>query len=211
MKKAGEILKKERLKKGLRLSEISKKTKIKKKFLEAIEKGDYDILGGAGYAFGLVGTYSTFLNLNKKEIEAFLRREIKENTDRILPKLDEEEGGLFGGRLPTILGILTFSLIIAGVGFYIFVQSREFLLTPKIEVFSPENKLVTNKDYVVVSGKVDSGTTVFINSQEVNVLESGEFNQRVNLFSGINKIEIKAVNMSGKEGVVKREIIKRKE
>jgi len=207
MKKAGEILKAERLKKGFKLSWVAEKTKIREKFLRAIEEGEYEKLGGAAYVFGFVGNYSRYLGLDEKQMEAFLRREIDEGGQSVLPEdLGKENKRFLAGKLPTILLVFIFSLIISGVGFYLFVQSRQFLLTPKIEVYSPEENFSTFDSYVMISGKVDYESEVFINDQKITVLDDGEFKQRINLAYGVNKIEIRVKNKLGKEGRVKKEV-----
>jgi len=209
MNKVGEILKEERLKKGLKLEEVEENTKIRKKYLEAIERGEYVSLGGVAYIFGFVGTYSSFLGLDRKRLEAFLRREIEEEKKEVLPgEIKKEREGFFAGKASTLVMVFVFSLVISLVGFYLFVQSREFLLSPKVKVEKPVEELVTGEEVVEVAGEVGKEVTVFINNQEVEVNSEGKFSQRVNLNIGSNQIEIKGINKTGKETVVIKEVIR---
>ena len=59
-----ELLKNEREKLGKSLDEIAKHTKIKKKYLEAIEKGDLDSFPASIYLKGYVKAYAKYLGLN---------------------------------------------------------------------------------------------------------------------------------------------------
>src|SRR5690348_16578344 len=79
MVKLGEKLIEERKKQGLSLDEIAKATKIRRSFLEAIEKGEYKKLPSSAYAQGFVKNYVAYLGLPEKELLALFRREFNED------------------------------------------------------------------------------------------------------------------------------------
>lgn len=84
MKKAGEILKENRLKKNLSLSEISQELRIHIRFLEAIENADYSVFSDAVQIKGFIKNYSRFLGLNEGEVMAFWRREYEEDRKSVV-------------------------------------------------------------------------------------------------------------------------------
>ena len=100
MSRVEEILKQERLKKGLSLEDVSKQTKINVLFLEHIENGQFDKLPSYAHAFGFVKSYASFLKLDQKEIEAnfkenypkeaFQKREIEKVEDKAQPKISKK-------------------------------------------------------------------------------------------------------------------------
>lgn len=59
----GPILKRVREEKNISLEEIAEATKIRVKYLEAIENEQFDLLPGAVYAKGFVNTYIRYLNI----------------------------------------------------------------------------------------------------------------------------------------------------
>jgi cytoskeleton protein RodZ len=61
--------------KGAKLEEVSHDTKLKKKFIKALESGDIDAIGFDVYYVGYLKTYCKYLNL---DIEKIL-----ENTEKI--------------------------------------------------------------------------------------------------------------------------------
>lgn len=67
-KRPGETLRGTRLFKGLSLDEISKKTKINKKYLEALENEVVDIFPGEVYLRGFLRNYASFLGLDPDEL-----------------------------------------------------------------------------------------------------------------------------------------------
>lgn len=64
LKEFGKLLKEERLRQGLELSEVMEKTKISRISLEAIEQGDSRALPHPVYAKGFVKNYARFLGLD---------------------------------------------------------------------------------------------------------------------------------------------------
>lgn len=64
----GEKLKNKRLEKGISIEEIQKKTKIRTKYLQAIEENNFDIIPGTVYAKAFIKEYARQLNLDEREI-----------------------------------------------------------------------------------------------------------------------------------------------
>lgn len=79
MQGIGEILKKTREAKGITLEEISEATKIRCKYLEAIEQEEFQVLPGEIYAKGFVTTYLKYLGIkDKPEVVAIMQAKPKE-------------------------------------------------------------------------------------------------------------------------------------
>lgn len=68
MDNIGEILKNKRLEKGLTLEDVSNLTKIRKKYLEALESGNYEDIPEKVYVKGFLKIYSDFLELDRAYI-----------------------------------------------------------------------------------------------------------------------------------------------
>ncbi|AIS52852.1 hypothetical protein TKV_c16980 [Thermoanaerobacter kivui] len=68
MNELGEFLKNERLKKGMTLEEIQEITKIRTRYLKAIEEGDFSVMPASVYAKGFVKSYAEALGLNGNEV-----------------------------------------------------------------------------------------------------------------------------------------------
>lgn len=64
MKELGRVLKTARESKNLTLDEIQERTKIRKRYLQAIEEGDLSILPGLVYARGFIKNYAEILGLD---------------------------------------------------------------------------------------------------------------------------------------------------
>ncbi|MFW5809915.1 MAG: helix-turn-helix domain-containing protein, partial [Halanaerobium sp.] len=64
----GSLLKKARQEKGLSLDDIQEKTKIRKKYLEAIEENNFDLLPGKVYLKVFIKGYAREVDLNYQEL-----------------------------------------------------------------------------------------------------------------------------------------------
>lgn len=73
--KIGGMLKETRLKKGLKISDISKELCIRKVYLEAIESSDYKEIPEFPYGIGFIRSYSEYLGLNSSRIVQLYKEE----------------------------------------------------------------------------------------------------------------------------------------
>src|SRR3989337_2619720 len=136
MVKLGDRLQEVRLEKGLSLEEVSENTKIKKTFLEYIEKGEYNKLPSVSYAQGFVRNYAKFLGLPEKGILALFRREFDaEKAFRVLPKGFEskDEFPMSGFKIRQTAFVVIF--IIVFFLLYIIYQYRYAFLNPPLEIY----------------------------------------------------------------------------
>ncbi|HZS94362.1 MAG TPA: helix-turn-helix domain-containing protein [Chloroflexota bacterium] len=68
MSDVGEILRGTRERKGLSLEEASAATRIKQKYLDALEQGEYHLLPGKAYTLGFLRNYATYLGLHPDDV-----------------------------------------------------------------------------------------------------------------------------------------------
>ncbi len=68
MSELGQKLKERREALGLTIEEAARETRIRPRFIEALEKGDYDLLPGEIFARGFIRNYSSFLGLDPEEM-----------------------------------------------------------------------------------------------------------------------------------------------
>ena len=204
MKTIGETLKEARLKKRHSLAKVEKETKIKKEFIEAIEKEDWGKLPDLTVVTGFVKNIASFLELNPTSLAALLMRDYPPQALSINPKPDVSKQFVWSPKLTFLVGIIVVLMIIFG---YLIFQYREFISPPSLEVNQPkENQIITQRE-IEVSGKTDPDTVVKVNNQSVLLDEEGNFETKIGIFEGTNEIIIKAISRSGKETEVRRKII----
>lgn len=204
MIRAGQILQKERLRKGFTLKDVSNATKIQETFLAAIESGEYEKLPASSYAQGFVRNYAAFLGIAERNLLPIFRREFNEKEYfRVLPEgmAGTERGVLTRVRvgLPVLTGLLL-ALFVSG---FILFQYRFALLSPPLEVSVPqEGEVVSQK--LTVFGKTDPNAAVFVNGEPVSVARDGIFRKTLSLFEGRAILRIVAKNRIGSQTIIER-------
>ena len=80
--KIGRVLERARKDRGLSLEEAERATKIRKRYLEGLERDDYTVLPDAVYARGFLKTYANFLGLDGAGLSEELRTRRKPRRER---------------------------------------------------------------------------------------------------------------------------------
>lgn len=207
MKKVGDILKSRRIDKNLSLEDVENKTKIRKKFLTAIEKGQYDEFSSVTYIRGFIKNYSEFLGLPDSEILALFRREYEGNKEySLLPKpIDKHtQKPLFFRITPQLMSIFVSLVILLIIFGYLFNSYLDVAGTPELVVTQPKQGEIVTTDEIIVVGKTHPDAKVTINNQEIIISENGEFTQKVIVGKNATSIKIVAENKQGKKAVVER-------
>ncbi len=204
----GEILRKARLEKNLDFETIEKRTKIRKKFMLAMEANDWDKLPSETYIKGFLRNYSNFLGLKPDGIVAIFRRQYPQDIKaKVLPE------GLSEPLNTPILKITPqrFTIVITGFlvilfSLYLVLQYISFTSPPPLDVISPKEGEIFSTSEIRVAGKTNSDASVFINNQKVGINRKGEFEQVLSFDPGVNTIIIESENRIGKRSRVNRTI-----
>ncbi|MGH3088998.1 MAG: helix-turn-helix domain-containing protein [Rubrobacteraceae bacterium] len=72
--KIGGILERARKERGLSLQDVEQATKIRKRYLDGLEREDYGVLPDSVYAQGFLKTYANYLGLDGEELSRDLKR-----------------------------------------------------------------------------------------------------------------------------------------
>jgi cytoskeletal protein RodZ len=229
MKTVGDILKIRRIQKKLQVKDVTFAIKAKEQYLHAIENNDFSPFMDEVFALGFVRDYAEFLGINPEEITPFFRRTWETNKLKVksdLPRGQAEklktsedqnlqENMLIkkiekAGRNISniIIGIGTLIILIVFVGFLI-SEYQKNILKPQVTLINPVSDMSVTTLKFEIKGKTDIENKIYVNSEEVKVNSQGEFSQKVDLKTGLNKIKIKVVNPRGKETTVERLIFRK--
>ena len=204
MQTAGELLRKKRQEKNLTLDQVEKAIKVKKKFLELLEKNSFEEFSSEVYAGGFIKNYSEFLGLSSERILAIFRRQFREKEKpSLFEKTDKEP--FFKITPQRIKWGLVLILLLLFFG-YLFRQYQFLIGGPSLVIFEPGENAVVHQDRIVIKGKTDVDAKVFINNEEIYPSEKGEFSQEILLSEGTNQVTIFAENQTEKKTTVVRKI-----
>lgn len=207
MRTVGEILSEKRKALGLTLQDIEKETKIRSKYLEAIEKNDFSKIVESTIVKGFVRNYALALDLPPENLLAVFRRDFLENEKgQIIPRgivkpLNEEKFYW----TPKATFILVAFVLIGSFIFFFVRQYLRFSSAPLLQVFTPKEGQIF-QEKIEVTGKVDKDASVKIDGTLISVSDDGQFKEEIILPRGDNIVTIEAVNRQGKKTVINRKI-----
>lgn len=130
MSELGQQLREARLQKGMSLDDVQEVTKIRKRYLEAIEAGDYKVLPGSFYVRAFIKTYAEAVGINSDELLEGHKQDVPrtESEATMEPVIQKRASRSTGERnmkwLPTLL-MWTFPVLIVVVIYLVAINSNE--------------------------------------------------------------------------------------
>ena len=199
----GQQLSKARKKFGVSLEEVEENIKVRAKYLEALENGDYRVLPSNVYVKGFLQSYCGFLGLNFYDIYEMYQKEGRVCGICVESGMTPVTSGKYNQKSvvitsktfiwPSIVLVVMFT-----IG-YIFMQVSGFASAPKLSLVSPQRDMVVTTTEQMFEGQTDAGASVTINGQRVSVDETGHFKEDIKLMPGLNTVELIASNKTKKE------------
>ncbi len=208
-----------RERKGVDLVRAERETKIRVRYLSALERGDYRDLPGAVYTKGFLRNYAIYLGLDPEDVLRQWRRERGEQTAPeavIVPPrpLEEPKRPLHFSPSVVVAALLTAGVVLFFV--YLGSQLLRYSKPPDLTVTNPATAVLLvdeNETTYRLAGMTSPGSIVTVTAAgraELNAtaLASGEWTVQVDLRRGQNRFEITARNPeTGKEAETPREVV----
>jgi cytoskeletal protein RodZ len=200
----GERLLAARERKGVDLYRAERDTKIRAKYLAALEHGDFSELPGSVYTKGFLRNYALYLGLDPEAVLEQYRQEYgasrpSEPVIIVPPALEAPRGGFtFTPGL-----VVAAVLVVAVVAFagYITLQLVRFAKPPTLAITQPSALVteVADADRTVLSGSSDAGATITIRGPGMQVYRasadsSGNWQKEVPLSKGRNDFTVVATD-----------------
>ncbi len=206
MRKIGSFLKEERTKKKLSLFQMERETKIKREFVDLIERGDWNNLPEYPVTLGFVKTIAKSLGVSEETATALLRRDYPFDKSKlpINPKPDLKLNKSINPRIVRIF--LSVFAVLCVLGYLIF-QYFLYISPPKLIVIQPPDNQQVLGNEVYFVGKTDPDATLRVNNQQVLVSETGDFSDKISINEATKDLVFVARSRYGKETVVVRNIV----
>jgi cytoskeletal protein RodZ len=210
MKTVGEILSEERKKRGIKIKTVAEVTKIRPRFVKAIEENNFSKLPSAPITHGFIKNYADFLDLSPRFVLAVFRRDfIEDQKGKIVPRglvkpLDSPKF-LRSSKLGFFLLTIIFLI---GVLVYLTGQYLSLIRGPSLEIITPLDQSKIDASFLEVKGKTEPDAVVRVNGGIINISSEGEFICRVSLNEGENTIVIEATNRLDKTRKILRKVFR---
>ena len=209
-----------RERKGVDLIRAERDTKIRVRYLSALERGDYRDLPGAVYTKGFLRNYAIYLELDPEDV---LRQWRRERGDQVGPEpvivpprpLDEPSRPLNFSPSVVVAALLTAGVVL----FFVYLSSQllRYSRPPDLAISNPATAVLEVDDSTttfLLAGTSTAGATITIRAagQEqpvrVTALASGEWSFQVDLRRGQNRFDIDALNPeTGKSSGTPRTVV----
>src|SRR5690242_9038049 len=195
-----------RERKGVDLSRAERDTKIRARYLAALERGDYRDLPGTVYTKGFLRNYATYLGLDAEDV---LRQWRRERGDQhgpeplVVPPRPIAEPPRPLTFSPSILVAALMALGVAAFGVYLAAQLLRYAKPPELTVTSPATAVLDVEDGVSsydLEGMSTAGATIEITTAgqtqpyRTTALADGTWRIQVDLRRGKNEFQITAKN-----------------
>ena len=195
-----------RERKGVDLFRAERDTKIRSRYLAALERGDYRELPGAVYTKGFLRNYAVYLGLDPEEALRQWRRERGDQypTEAVViaPRtIVETPRPLQFSPSVVVAGLMTFGVLLFGA--YLAVQLLRFAKPPTLAVTNPPTAVVDVAESATsfrLEGISTPGATITVSvpgqtqPHRVTALSDGSWSVNVDLRRGTNEFDIDAVD-----------------
>ena len=203
----GERLKRARENKKMSVENISEKTRMSIKYIEAIEACRYNQLPDAkAHKLAYVRAYAEALSLNPA---SFLYQFSQEcNLSDYQPPHPLRAIRFWPlSSLSNIFKSAAVACLVIGFLGYLVWQINGILHPPKLVVYTPAEGYVSNHLLTLVQGETEKEVKLQVNGKEIMANEQGKFEAEVDLSNGVNTITISAIKKHGKTATVTRHVI----
>jgi len=207
-KRVGTKLRELREEKEVALDYLSKKIRIGKDILTALEESRFDDMPFTGiYQKNIVRSYAEFLEIDPAPfVKQFEKEELLKNKKHGHQKQYKNTQQIHF-NIPAIAKIIGLLALAGILIFYFTSQIQRITTPPNLHVYNPKDGQITYTPVIKVQGKTDEKTAIQINGKEIPHSEKGLFEADITLSQGINALTFTATKRHGKNTSETRHVI----
>ena len=188
---------------------LEEKTRIQKRYLEALERGRYDELPEPLYTRNFLRAYARALGADEEYFLELYEEEVGQMDllgPHRLPRMRVRKGRfLVFSRFTAAIGVLLPALAIVA---YLLWQASSLIRPPEVVIVNPADGSAVQTALLPVQGYVtDDDVTVEVNGETVIIDESLHFETKVDLTRGLNVVTVQAKRRYSREAVVYRRVV----
>ena len=202
--KLGEVLRAAREARSLDLPRVERDTKIRERYLSALERGEYRELPGAVYTKGFLRNYGSYLGLDPEYLIDLYRLETSGTpADRSVAPTPPRPMAVRRRRTfvvtPGAVAAAILTIMVGALVAWIAYEFVNFARTPELRITQPAGDVAAQtEETITIRGITASGATVTVRGLPENPSTTadaeGNFEMTVGLLPGSNEIRIEAVD-----------------
>lgn len=192
-KTLGEKLRALRRGQAVSLEMMEKQTRVQKKYLEALERGKYEVLPAPLYTRNFIRAYARVLSADEQYFIELYEEECGK-CDLVghmrTPRQRVKRSKFYvWTQFLKFGGLVMVGLVVVG---YLGLQVRSIISAPEISLISPEDSIIVHDSLIVVQGTVEGEATVYINGNQIALDSEQKFEITLDLEKGLNEIVVEA-------------------
>ena len=200
--KLGEVLRAAREAKGVDLTRVERETKIRERYLSALERGEYRELPGSVYTRGFLRNYGAYLGLDPEYLIDLYRLETSSSpVER--PRMPSPPKPLATRRsrgfvvTPGVVVAAILTVLVGGFVAYLGFEFVNFARTPELRIIEPAGNISSHTEMTItVRGVTAPNASVTVSNLTENPTviadAAGEFALTVKLLHGSNVMRLVA-------------------
>ena len=202
--KLGEVLRAAREAKALDLPRVERETKIRERYLSALERGEYRELPGAVYTKGFLRNYGAYLGLDPEYLIDLYRLESATQAaerPRVAapPRPLRTRRGRTFVVTPGAVAAAILTLLVGGFVAYLGYEFVNFARQPELRITRPAGNVSAHTELtILVSGVTEPNATVAVSNlrenPSVTADAGGAFQITVGLVPGSNLMRLTATD-----------------
>jgi len=170
MKDIGNFLRERREAKGISLIEVEKDLKIRKKYLQAIEEGNVEVIPGKTYFIGYLRNYSKYLDIDEENVNQIIQTYNNLEKQKSVTKENKEENIYLKTKDRSMFGKKKFFLPVK----YIYLSG--FLIVIFIGLFLLSRSLKEAQDFPIPSPEIVNETDINVEEKANDIITLTEEN-----------------------------------
>ena len=198
--KLGEVLRAARESKGVDLARVERDTKIRTRYLSALERGEYRDLPGAVYTKGFLRNYAHYLGLDPEYLVDLYRLETNGAAQPAVAAAPRPMRARRARALVVTPGAILAAILTAGVLAFIGYLAYEFVTfarTPDLRIIEPAGDVAGyHESQYTITGITEPNSRVTVDGLRENPVitadAQGHFSVTVKLVPGSNVITLVA-------------------
>ncbi|MEK7078375.1 MAG: hypothetical protein AAB911_02295, partial [Patescibacteria group bacterium] len=167
-------------------------------------------LPAAAYNKGFLQKYAQVIGLDEGEVGQRYEMELAELSESIDGSADNSFFSGLANKVDFLKDLPMWKVMVAvgvvAVLSYMSWQISVILEKPNLEISFPKEDITVLGSNLTVEGQVSLGDALSINNEQIYSEENGFFKKEIELLSGVNILEIKAVSRFGEETKIIRRV-----
>lgn len=207
----GDRLKRARTRQKLSIGDVEEATRIRSKFLLALESDSWEHIPSEVYGRGYLEAYATFLKLPVAEVmndfdrmKGVYARHCQDSKVELAPKQSVTLPRFT--LTPKLFLVVGLALGMLGFASVIGYQLRRYAAAPYLELLTPAEAkgdsgpgLIISAESMTVTGRTVPGAVVHVNGHLAEVGVDGAFSYQLDLQKGVNPVVVDSVSQNGRK------------